>query len=73
MKKTSKEVKTVTPSPWSVIPDFTGLFTKLQEQLAAIEASLDPMIDVLEKIRAVPLENSDEPYSIFRPYRKDRK
>ena len=44
-----------------------------EEQLAAIEASLDPMIDVLEKIRGIPLENSDEPYSVFRPYRKDRK
>ena len=44
-----------------------------EEQLTAVEASLDPMIDVLEKIRGVPLENSDEPYSVFRPYRKDRK
>lgn len=43
------------------------------EQLAAIEASLDPMISVLEKLRSVPLENSDEPYSVFKPYRKDRK
>ena len=42
-----------------------------EEQLATIEASLEPMIDILEKIRAVPLENSDEPYSIFKPYRKD--
>jgi len=44
-----------------------------EEQLAAVEASFDPMIDVLEQIRAVPLENSDEPYSVFKPYRKDRK
>ena len=43
-----------------------------EEQLAAVEASLDPMIAVLEQIRAVPLENSDEPYSVFKPYRKDR-
>jgi Asp-tRNA(Asn)/Glu-tRNA(Gln) amidotransferase C subunit len=43
------------------------------EQLAAIEASLDPMISVLEQLRSVPLENSDEPYSVFKPYRKDRK
>ena len=44
-----------------------------EEQLAAVEASLDPIMDVLEKIRSFPLENSDEPYSIFKPYRKDRK
>lgn len=43
-----------------------------EEQLAAIEASLDPMISVLEQLRSVPLENSDEPYSVFKPYRKDR-
>ncbi len=43
------------------------------EQLAAVEASLDPIISVLDKIRSVPLENSDEPYNVFRPYRKDRK
>jgi hypothetical protein len=43
------------------------------EQLAAIESGLDQMISVLDKIRSVPLENSDEPFSIFKPYRKDRK
>jgi hypothetical protein len=42
-------------------------------QLAAIEASLDPMIKVLEEIRKTPLLNSDEPYTVFKPYRKDRK
>jgi Asp-tRNA(Asn)/Glu-tRNA(Gln) amidotransferase C subunit len=42
------------------------------EQLSAVEASLDPMIKVLEQLRSVPLENSDEPYSVFKPYRKDR-
>lgn len=44
-----------------------------EEQLAAVEASLDPVVAVLEQIRAVPLENSDEPYSVFKPYRKDRR
>ena len=44
-----------------------------EEQLAAIEASLDPMISVLDEIRGMPLENSDEPYSVFKPYRKDRR
>jgi len=43
-----------------------------EEQLAAVEASLDPMIKVLEQLRNIPLENSDEPYSVFKPYRKDR-
>ena len=44
-----------------------------EEQLAAIEASLDPMISVIEEIRGISLENSDEPYSVFKPYRKDRR
>ena len=43
-----------------------------EDQLTAIEASLSPMISVLEQLRSVPLENSDEPYSVFKPYRKDR-
>jgi len=42
------------------------------EQLSAVEASLDPMIKVLEQLRSVPLENRDEPYSVFKRYRKDR-
>ena len=44
-----------------------------EEQLAAVEASLDPMITVLEQLRSIPLENSDEPYNVFKPYRKDEK
>ena len=43
-----------------------------EDQLAAIETSLDPMIKVLEQLRSIPLLNSDEPYSVFKPYRKDR-
>ncbi|MCW4012680.1 MAG: hypothetical protein NWF07_06780 [Candidatus Bathyarchaeota archaeon] len=43
-----------------------------EDQLAAVEASLDPMIKVLEQLRNMPLENSDEPYSVFKPYRKDK-
>jgi Asp-tRNA(Asn)/Glu-tRNA(Gln) amidotransferase C subunit len=44
-----------------------------EEQLKAVEASLDPIIMVLEQLRSIPLENSDEPYSVFKPYRKDEK
>ena len=44
-----------------------------EEQLAAVEASLDPAINVLEQLRSVPLENSDEPYNVFKPYSKDRR
>jgi hypothetical protein len=44
-----------------------------KEQLAAIESGLDQMISVFDKIRSVPLENSDEPFSVFKPYKKDRK
>jgi len=43
-----------------------------EDQLAAIKTSLDPMIKVLEQLRSIPLLNSDEPYSVFKPYRKDR-
>ena len=43
-----------------------------EEQLAAVEASIDPMITVLDALRSIPLENSDEPYSVFKPHRKDR-
>jgi hypothetical protein len=42
------------------------------EQLAAIEVNIDPMIKVLEQLRSVPLKNRDEPYSVFKPYRKDK-
>ena len=44
-----------------------------EEQLAAVEASIDPMINVLEQLRSIHLENSDEPYSVFKPYRKARR
>ena len=44
-----------------------------KEQLAAVEASLDPVIMVLDQLRSIPLENSDEPYNVFKPYRKDEK
>jgi hypothetical protein len=42
------------------------------EQLAAIEASMDKVMTVIDEIRAVPLENSDEPFNVFKPYRRDR-
>ena len=44
-----------------------------EDQLEAIKASLDPMITVITQLRSIPLENSDEPYSFFKPYRKDEK
>lgn len=44
-----------------------------EEQLSAVEESIDPIINVIEKLRNIPLENSDEPYSVFKPYRKDRR
>jgi hypothetical protein len=44
-----------------------------EEQLKAVEASIDPMIAGVEQLRKTPLENSDEPYSVFKPYRKDRR
>ena len=44
-----------------------------EEQLAAVETSLDSVIMVIEQLRSIPLENSDEPYNLFKPYRKDEK
>ena len=43
------------------------------KQLKGIESNLDSMIEILEKIRSFPLENSDEPYFIFKPYTREKK
>lgn len=43
------------------------------EQLEAVKESIDTVLKNLEQIRELQLENKDEPYSIFQPYRKDLK
>ncbi|MFC1803698.1 hypothetical protein ACFL0D_07020 [Thermoproteota archaeon] len=41
------------------------------EQLAAIKTRIDRIMAVIDEIRAVPLENGDEPFNVFKPYRRD--
>ena len=41
------------------------------EQLEAVEKSLERIYAVIEELRSVPIENSDEPFSVFKPYRRD--
>ena len=41
------------------------------EQLAAIKTSIDRIMAVIDEIRAVPLENGDEPFNVFKPYRRN--
>ena len=42
-----------------------------EEQMEAVEASLSAVVKVLEQLRSVPLLNSDEPFSVFKPYRSE--
>ena len=41
------------------------------EQLEAVEKSLERVFAVIEEIRNIPLKNSDEPFNVFKPYRRD--
>lgn len=41
------------------------------EQLESVKENIDTVLKNLEQIRIIQLENSDEPYAIFQPYRKD--
>jgi hypothetical protein len=40
-------------------------------QLEAVKQSLERVFDVIEEVRSVPLKNSDEPFSVFKPFRRD--
>ncbi len=42
-----------------------------EEQLEHVENSLKRVLDAGKALREVPLENSDEPYNVFRPYRRE--
>ncbi len=39
------------------------------KQLEQIRKGVDGMAKAAEKLRSVPIENGDEPFSIFTPYR----
>ena len=41
------------------------------DQLDAVERSLEKLVAVIEEIRNVPLENGDEPFNVFKPYRRN--
>ena len=41
------------------------------EELTEVRKGVERMVEAAEKLRAVKLENSDEPFFIFRPYRGD--
>ena len=40
------------------------------EQLEHVSKSLKTGLDAGKALRETPLENSDEPYNVFRPYRR---
>lgn len=39
------------------------------KQLEQIRSGVDTMAKAAEKLRSVPIENGDEPFSVFVPYR----
>ena len=39
------------------------------EELAEVKKGVDRLVEAAEKLREVRLENGDEPFFIFRPYR----
>ncbi len=41
-----------------------------EEQLESVEKSLKSVMDAGKALREVPLENADEPYTVFKPYRR---
>lgn len=41
-----------------------------EEQLEHVENSLKRVMDAGKALNDVPLENSDEPYNVFKPYRR---
>ena len=43
------------------------------EQLESVKENIDTVLKNLEQIRTIQLENKDEPYTVFQPYRKDPK
>ncbi len=41
-----------------------------EEQLENVENSLKRVMDAGKALRDTPLESSDEPYNVFKPYRR---
>ena len=42
-----------------------------EEQIEAVEKQVKNNLDTAEKLRSVELENTDEPYNVFKPYRRE--
>jgi hypothetical protein len=42
-----------------------------EEELAEVRKGVERMVEAAEELRAVKLENGDEPFFVFRPYRGD--
>jgi hypothetical protein len=43
-----------------------------EEQIAEVEKQLAKNLETAESLRSVELENGDEPYNVFKPYRRDK-
>jgi TATA-binding protein-associated factor Taf7 len=39
------------------------------EELAEVKKGVDRLVEAAEKLREIRLENGDEPFFVFRPYR----
>ena len=42
-----------------------------EEELAEVRKGVDRIVEAAEKLREIRLENGDEPFFVFRPYRGD--
>ena len=42
-----------------------------EEQIEAVEKQVKNNLETAEKLRSVELENADEPYNVFKPYRRE--
>ena len=42
-----------------------------EDELAEVKKGVDRLVEAAEKLREVKLENGDEPFFVFRPYRGD--
>ncbi|HUS77197.1 MAG TPA: hypothetical protein VM050_00835 [Patescibacteria group bacterium] len=42
------------------------------DELEEVRKGVERVIENAEKLRAIKLQNGNEPFSIFRPYRKER-
>ena len=41
------------------------------EELEEVKKGVEKVVETAAALRSIPLENSDEPFSVFKPYRKE--